>query len=789
MADIEDTGFGIGSITLRDDSIGTISNPNTVINILSSIHPVFSSDGKDNKLVEMSDLSEVLTQYGADFTDLNKYGQQNLNAEQVLSNGGTVYLCRLLPDNARTAHLVIKIGVKAVQSIPLYKRDIYGNIMTDEKGNKVPVTVDRITGGTGRLVTKFIKIDTTAIATPDPETTYYKLVKVENPVTFDNMKEYYTKDTDGNTLAEVDNSTSPVPETEYFNLELLEGETFETDAEYYTIVTTREGEMEGVETSKVQAFTSGISFKVIVDHANSEDDYRKFSTGKKMSSKFSVIPEGVDEDGYKIFPLEYIYYYANGKCGNNYGIRIINDFARDEKVDDGRRYQMFLVKKNSTGYNTLSIGNGISFSFNPEARVSKKVTSLEGLQKAYSNLDGATEKQIQIDYYQNNYTALMEEIERILSEEPVISEGVDLKTIRTPSSVNDVDFMYGYAKDQYTFDNVLIDENSVDLSVPVYMSGGSDGDFDNLTGEALQNSKEELLSKFFNGDIDTANLLDVLRCDGGIIYDANYSMDIKSKMVQLIKYRRDICMVFDCGDTDNILDAVNISGQIRSNISTGGENFAIIPHTGVTTNRDVNVHVTGTYEFAGGITSLYRKSPFSLYAGKKNDAGCVKSMIFDWIVEETKPKGYYVKLAKDNSLYYAVDFGKAVSTFAIGNTTGRNVYFYSDSNLYNEKISKLAEFRNGVLTNDIRRILKLTLCKYTFDTDGAESAMDSAREDLVKRFSSRYPSNIIITLNLYQTQRDALLKNATCEVTVTFPDVFETWNCTISASRNGVTEE
>ena len=95
---------------------------------------------------------------------------------------------------------------------------------------------------------------------------------------------------------------------------------------------------------------------------------------------------------------------------------------------------------------------------------------------------------------------------------------------------------------------------------------------------------------------------------------------------------------------------------------------------------------------------------------------------------------------------------------------------------------------NGILVNDIRRILKLTLCKYTFDSEGANAAITKAREDLVKQFNNRYPSNVTISLSLYQTERDILLNQATCQVTVVFPDVFETWNCTIIASRNGTTE-
>ena len=54
---------------------------------------------------------------------------------------------------------------------------------------------------------------------------------------------------------------------------------------------------------------------------------------------------------------------------------------------------MFLGKKTSNGVEVLSIGNGLSFSFNPYAVVSKTINSIEGLQKIYQNYDGTTQKQ------------------------------------------------------------------------------------------------------------------------------------------------------------------------------------------------------------------------------------------------------------------------------------------------------------------------------------------------------------------------------------------------------------
>ena len=137
---IEDSGFGVQSITLRDNSVRVVENAAATLNILPSLHPVFTSDGKDNVISEENSLNTVQSKYGDDFADINQYGQQNLNAEQVLLAGGTAYLCRLLPDDARPAHIVVKFAVKSAENIPLYKRNGYGQFILDDDGNKIPVT-------------------------------------------------------------------------------------------------------------------------------------------------------------------------------------------------------------------------------------------------------------------------------------------------------------------------------------------------------------------------------------------------------------------------------------------------------------------------------------------------------------------------------------------------------------------------------------------------------------------------------------------------------------------------
>lgn len=684
---IEDSGFGIQSITLRDNSARTVPSAPTSLSILPSLHPVFTSDGLDNAIVEETGLGTVLGQYGDDFLDSNVYGQQNLNAEQVLSAGGTAYLCRLLSEDAKAAHLVLKVGIKSADAIPLYKRDGYGEFLKDEDGNKIPLTVKQ-TGENGEEI-------------------------------------------------------------------------------------------------EVPAMTTGIETKIVVEYADAET-MERYPSPSRLSKHFKTV--ATDEDGFKMIPLFFMNYYANGKSGNDYGLRIINDFARDEKVADGRRYQIFMVKKTSKGVSTLDICNGLSFAFNPYATISKLVDSIEGLQNIYQNLDSKQQKkQIQLEYYQENYDILKSTVTEILGQEQTATEGLDPDyTMRTPTSVEDFDFINGLDKEGYSYDNVVVStESTSNLSNYIYMKNGTDGALGTLSGEELQNAKDNLLIKFFNGDVDKSTFLNVLKCDAGIIYDANYSIDVKKAMAGIVNWRRDMCVIFDCGFCDTLEEAVGVAKGIQSYIDTdGSENFAIVPHAGVTVDRTVNVRVTGTYEMAYGLTRLYKLSPFSVYAGQQNgDAGCVRKTIFDWVIEQSKPIGYEEKLAKQNKLYWATDLGKALNTPAFGNYTGKNVYFFSNASQYYEPTSKLSEFRNGIIVNDIRRIIKLILVKYTFDTAGADAAIEKATSEIVSKIGARYPSNIEITVDLYQTARDKLINMATCDVYVTFPDIFETWQCTITVDR------
>lgn len=703
---IEDSGFGINSIEVIDNSIGSVSSTPVSHAILPTLHGVFTSDGEDNVIREMKGgYAEAIEKYGSDFADMKSYGQQNLIAENVMKAGGTAYLCRLLPEDAKLAHLTFKVAFKKENNIPLYKHDMYGDYAKDESGEKIPLVITTSTPTTGT----------------DPDTG-----------------------------------------------EPINGSTSETTA----------------------ATINGLKLKLIVEqHAPNKE----YSNGSKLADGEKAIIRGENNEDWTIVPLFTMFYYARGKCGNDYGFRIINDFARDEAVNDGRRYELFLVKKTSAGALTLSIGKDLSFAWNPYAQVSKTIPSIEGLQKIYQNLDANKEKkQIQLEYYEDNYDQLVEYLKEFLTEELVYTEGLDeadVNRLSVPETVEDFDFINGRDKNGFNYDNIVIDDESIDVSNPVYMNGGSDGSIENLKGEELHAKRNDLLKKFFKCEIDTASITNVLKCDAGIIYDANYDLEVKAAMASIVQNRRDICVVWDTGFTDNLEQACAVATSLLAMVpGAASENFAIIPHCGITADRGIDVRVTGTYELSNDIHTVYAGHPFVKIAGAQHDYGCVRKTIFDWVVEETIPKGYQIKLAKSNKLYWATDLGKALSNTVVGNYTGKNVYFYSDANCYKEPISKLAEFRNALLINDLRRVVKLVLVKYTFDSDGADAAIAKAKDDLKNILKNRYPANIVIDYDLYQSDRDKLLNQASCDISVIFPDVFDSWNCTITANRNGVKE-
>ena len=107
--------------------------------VITSIHPIFASQGRDNKCLPFGSLSAVLAEYGEDMLNPIMYDQQGLNVKQVVSGGGVAYVCRLMPTNAKKASIVLQVHVKEEADMPVYQRNTFGSFFLDEHGNKVPL--------------------------------------------------------------------------------------------------------------------------------------------------------------------------------------------------------------------------------------------------------------------------------------------------------------------------------------------------------------------------------------------------------------------------------------------------------------------------------------------------------------------------------------------------------------------------------------------------------------------------------------------------------------------------
>ena len=64
---------------------------------LQALTPIFAPAGLDNKCQTFGTLSSFLNEYSDDVLNLDLYGQQGLNAKQILTGGGMVHACRLMP--------------------------------------------------------------------------------------------------------------------------------------------------------------------------------------------------------------------------------------------------------------------------------------------------------------------------------------------------------------------------------------------------------------------------------------------------------------------------------------------------------------------------------------------------------------------------------------------------------------------------------------------------------------------------------------------------------------------
>ena len=616
--------------TIYDDSAVTI--PDAILpKRLTVLQPIFSSKGKANVILDFSSSGLVKDTYGNDMDNLDKYGQGGMNLLHTMSGGASAQVCRLLPDNATTAAIVVKL-----------------------------------------VLTQVAAVDAT-------ETTEAVAAHLKSKVIIDSNPESIA-----NTVGGV-NTTN------------VEG---------------------GVETT---------------------------------------------------IPLFKLTYNGLGRCGNDMGFTLENDYERDGDVTDGRRYILTMYEKDKYG-NTTKYGDPFYFSLNPNAELVSGSEVMENLQYVYTKKDSAGNERAVLctPYIMDNYEAMSE----------IIATAIDGKTNADGSMIDvlDIDILNCTDKNgnDYTIDSVGIvrDGSSViGNDAYYYLVGGSDGDLEDPT--KVVETKKSLLEKFFKGQIDPA-VFDERMVTSDIVFDADYDFEIV-KPARLGKFRDirpDIMVIADIGtQAKNCSQAINLMKAVYGMVDgSAGYTAAVIAHAGYTTDRAMNKHVTGTYDYGYGLAKCYGLlGTFSVFAGYQNAK--VETMEFDWLPYKDELDTMIGPLRKLGCI------------FAQKIDRAGTVAYMGEENMYTQTTSKLKSIRNGMVIGDAVRLGKAVLIKYVYDNDGAAGAIRKASAELAERLSGRYPSNIVVNASLYQTERDKLLETSTCDLTYYFPGMTKGWKLNIYAKR------
>ena len=488
-------------------------------------------------------------------------------------------------------------------------------------------------------------------------------------------------------------------------------------------------------------------------------------------------------DGWRVYPLLKFTSYKEGKCGNNLAFSIENDYSRDKQVSDGRRYYLNLYEANNTG--TVSTTDGyIQFAFNPDALFSSTSSTMEGLQEVYDNKpkeNGYRYRDMLLDYYQDNYLEIIN----------ALSDRFDNES----GNVFDIDFITCTDKLGQEYDTLKIDDSSIDFTENgnrVFLTGGHEGSLEvgnviknsdgvetTVTEEIVAATKLELLRKAFSFQLDK-RLADCRKVYGGVIYDAAYDMKIKRVMgTTLINVRPDIMVMYDCGITSNMQEAIVVARDIRSIVNSSLQNHAIFPHCGKSKSLSLNQEVTQTFEIAYSIPKTYsEKGSYFICSGYQG--GFVRTLVPTWVIDGEDEE----EMMKRYDLNYISDYGDL--TGSADRFAAIQYYQFTERTLYNDEYSVLKSLRNAFVVTNLIRLARRVLVMYTYYTDGMDQAQEAAKGQLDALAASSFPSNISVSFSLYQTARDQILKNGSCDISVTFPDVAETFTISVYVNRTAL---
>lgn len=383
----------------------------------------------------------------------------------------------------------------------------------------------------------------------------------------------------------------------------------------------------------------------------------------------------------------------NGRGVSNKSIKIVPDYSSSTNLGDFF-YSVYI-------YEGTQIAEKIVATMNPDSVYGSKgygLTVDSGAQVTFLNVDGV-------------YDEFLDHVSSIT--------GVSVEKLKSYDLIN------MHTNKNAEMAAITIDPESVDIASTygINLENGSNGEF----GEAPFGTQAYIQAAIeaLDGTFDDC-IFDVDEYKIGACFDANYPMDVKEAIAELVTFREDFTFFRDC-NTD-VKSYNSIVARLRE-FKTNNKFIAnyLTTYQIYDPNTRKRIRVTMMYDFAAAMVSHFENGPYRPCAGIANN------MFLDSAIEGTvnytpriTPSVNQKQLLEDLRVNYAI--------FQQGRCVVQSLYTSQ------EAYTQLSYINNVLAVQQVVRALR-TACprqRYTFVTGNDFSSYEEACNNVLSYYTANF---------------------------------------------------
>lgn len=613
-------------------------NATEVVNGFRSLCVFASPRGRDNVIITKTTSNAFIEEYGN--VDFKTYGQAALNAYNILRSGQSIVHCmRVMPTDANLANavLVAKVKVTTKDGTPDYVA--------------VPTTFK-------------------AVSTLDSTENTLSWTAVEGASKYEiliNGDVNATVETSGTTYAH--SGLIKGNAVTYKVRAIVSGKT----SAWSNAVTVTTGTAEEVTAEDTEAPTK-VNDSLLIKYEMVSVDGMK--TDKSVSTYLEeLVNTEVDAEGFKTVPLFAVYSLGRGTYGNFYRIRLVSDRIRSEELEV-MTYRLEVYDTTSG----MTLKKRHTVTLNPDDIFGNKSYFLPDIVSDESEIIGA-------EAYDDGLKTIYD-----IYKEAFPANEVDIA---------DFDIVEGLTVAGKTIPNLTIytpneddvNETAISLSRSdgCALAYGSDGSLA-PTNPNFEDALNKCYVEAFNCETNPS-IKSKRKYPTEVMFDANYSVEAKLALVDLVTKRGDCQVILDAGIIDTVYEAIEW-GKSDEMLAIDDWRVSKTFQNGVIkdpfTNR--NIRVTAPYFY----TSIMPNHYFTV--GRQNPmTGSTYGRVTGIVRNKLEPMVEYDDVETKAPLYDArLNYIETIAegVFVIGTQSTSQV-----------KLSDMIEMHNAAILLHLKRIL------------------------------------------------------------------------------------